>query len=269
MRNDGLTTSERATYQSLRSRGFPHEDAYDAALDGVDVEEVRHSTDFPVVRYLRDNSDVEFEFVALGGMRKAGDPPRYFIADQRYYEGSNKGIHICIHQWTASPVSLLRNLNRVAAFPKPWDKVFVFEARNKGQIAAWLRQYGYNPDYMGQKQPAPHTEERHIVDARERKIALAEQRIAREQERIARIMSLPDEPTTDDPDGALVVWFQHRFNTGSKKYTYAAVKAGDGLWYTTGPASPKGYTWDQLIDWHMHEVNEDSTMWVATEWSPL
>lgn len=93
--------------------------------------------------------------------------------------------------------------------------------------------------------------------------------IERAQAKIDRLLSLPDEPTTDDPDGALVVWFRHKFNTRSKSYTYAAVKAGDGLWYTTGPASPKGYTWDELMDWHESEVNVDKTVWVATEWAEV
>lgn len=228
-------------------------------------------SDFPIVEYLRDNSNVEFEYVSLGGMRKAGDPPRWFIADERDYSdhpGSNKGVHYCIHQWTQSPASLLRNLGWVARNGS--SKIFIFEARNKGQIAAWMRDIGYDPDYMGPR----HTivmpaQERKIVNTRERQIASAENSIARAQARIDRLLSMPEEPTTDDPDGALVVWFQHQFNPRSRVYTYAAVKANDGLWYTTGPASPKGYTWDQLIDWHMNEVNTDSTMWIAGGWEPL
>lgn len=226
-------------------------------------------SDFPIAAYLRDNCDVEFEYVELGGTRKAGDPPRWFICDQRMYEHQTEPW-VCIHDWTASPASLLRNLQWTSRFPKPWDKVFVIEARNKGQVVAWLEQYGYNPQYGGKRlDTPPHTQERYIVDARARKLAQEEAIIARAQARIDRLASLPDEPTTDDPDGALVVWFTHQFNERSKRYTYAAVKAGDGLWYTTGPASPKGYTWDQLIDWHLNEINADATMWVATEWEPV
>lgn len=36
-----LTQSERATYQSLVARGFPHDVAIDAAMDGVDVDHIR------------------------------------------------------------------------------------------------------------------------------------------------------------------------------------------------------------------------------------
>lgn len=36
-----LTSDERRTYQSLRARGFSHEDAKGDALDGVDVDDIR------------------------------------------------------------------------------------------------------------------------------------------------------------------------------------------------------------------------------------
>jgi len=38
-----MTTDERATYQSLRSRGFSHEIALGDALDGVGVDDVREA----------------------------------------------------------------------------------------------------------------------------------------------------------------------------------------------------------------------------------
>lgn len=225
-------------------------------------------TDFPVTGYLRDNSDVEFEYVALGGTRRDGDPPRWFIADQRDF-GGTKGMHVCIHQWTSSPASLLRNLRWAAQYPKPWAKLWVFEARNKGQIAAWLQEFGYNPDYMGKKRQYTPAQERQIVSTRDRHIEAAQHTIARAQAKIDRLMSLPNEPSTEDPDGALVVWFRRRFAIRGQEYTYAAVKASDGLWYTTGPASPKGYSWDELVQWLYDEKNEDAVMWVAAEWTPV
>jgi hypothetical protein len=33
-----------------------------------------------------------------------------------------------------------------------------------------------------------------------------------------------------------------------RAYNYAAIKV-NGLWYTTGPKSPKGYNWDDLTEW--------------------
>lgn len=54
-----------------------------------------------------------------------------------------------------------------------------------------------------------------------------------------------------------VIWWRMRFDkannhrdgSGTRWYHYAAVKTSEGLWSTTGPQSPKSYTWDQLIDW--------------------
>lgn len=39
-----------------------------------------------------------------------------------------------------------------------------------------------------------------------------------------------------------------RQQLGTRTYSYAAVRAG-GLWYTTGPKAPKGFEWEELIDW--------------------
>lgn len=58
-----------------------------------------------------------------------------------------------------------------------------------------------------------------------------------------RLSARPPEPVA-----GTVIRFTMDFN-GSREYDYAAIRAGDGLWYTTGPRSPKGYTWDQLLDW--------------------
>lgn len=105
----------------------------------------------------------------------------------------------------------------------------------------------------------------------ERRIRSAERTIERAQAQIDHLLSLPDEPEVTDKDGALAIWFERRFQRGGTKYTYAAVKAGDGLWYTTGPQSPKGYTWIQLIDWLTRYEDDHGAVkvWVATEWSAL
>lgn len=100
-------------------------------------------------------------------------------------------------------------------------------------------------------------------------IARAERTIERAQARLDKLMSMPKEPTTEDSDGALVIWFQRRFNTRSATYTYAAVKAGDDLWYTTGPASPKGYSWDQLMDWLANDDCGDVVIWQADGWTEV
>lgn len=110
--------------------------------------------------------------------------------------------------------------------------------------------------------------ERNAKMDRNTRIMQMEHAIQRAQAEIDRVLRLPAEPTTDD-DQPLVVFFQHRFNQNSRTYDYAAIKAGDGLWYTTGPASPKGYTWDQLMDWHMSEVNENATVYRAKKFKAI
>ena len=51
-----------------------------------------------------------------------------------------------------------------------------------------------------------------------------------------------------EPGEGSVIKFKVRFQPGGTKYSYAAIRV-KGLWYTTGPHSPKGYTWDELLDW--------------------
>ena len=50
-----------------------------------------------------------------------------------------------------------------------------------------------------------------------------------------------------------VLKFAKRFVKDGKLYSYAAIKV-DGLWYTTGPKSPKGFTWDELVLWLVSSV---------------
>lgn len=88
--------------------------------------------------------------------------------------------------------------------------------------------------------------------------------VARLQAELDRIALMPDEP--QDPEAT--IFFEKTFGT-SRKYTYAAVKAGDGLWYTTGPKSPGGYSWQQLIEWILDDGDQDTQIWFASEWEPL
>lgn len=101
-------------------------------------------------------------------------------------------------------------------------------------------------------QVAYPTDETSAVDsgrlAAERKLRYAERSAAEALEKLEWLDSLPKEPSFDD-DRPVVIYFQKQFNVGGRVYDYAALKAPDGLWYTTGPKSPKGFTWDQLIEW--------------------
>lgn len=42
--------------------------------------------------------------------------------------------------------------------------------------------------------------------------------------------------------------FTKGFQGSPIQYSYAVIKTNE-LWYTTGPRSPKGYTWDELVLW--------------------
>ena len=67
------------------------------------------------------------------------------------------------------------------------------------------------------------------------------------QREMETILSRPVEPEQD------MIRFERTFNGGERVYTYGAIRTDQGLWYTTGPRTPKGYTWDDLIDWMMED----------------
>lgn len=65
----------------------------------------------------------------------------------------------------------------------------------------------------------------------------------------------------DFPDGAVIIFdkvfheYMGKAIAPSKPYHYAALKFNN-LWSTTGPRSPKSYTWDELIRWMGEGVEE-------------
>lgn len=84
--------------------------------------------------------------------------------------------------------------------------------------------------------------------------------------KLARLEALPGEPEVEDGEPN-VVWFTKVFQNGSVEYTYAATKASNGLWYTTGPSSPKGYTWEALVEWIAD--GKEYNLWHAAAYSQL
>ena len=62
-----------------------------------------------------------------------------------------------------------------------------------------------------------------------------------------------------------VLFFKRRFNSGSKVYTYAAVKVSAYTWYVTGMNS-NAYNWEELIDSHLSNADE---VWYASELTQL
>lgn len=52
---------------------------------------------------------------------------------------------------------------------------------------------------------------------------------------------LPPEP----PIGSVI---KFQLNLGGKLYTYASLRADNGLWYTTGGGSKQNATWGELVE---------------------
>lgn len=88
--------------------------------------------------------------------------------------------------------------------------------------------------------------------------------IDRLQAELDRVALLPGEPD-NDPN---VIWFEKTFG-GNRAFTYAAVKAGDGYWYTTGPKTPKSYLWQQLIEWIYQDEADEPEIWLAGEFETI
>lgn len=95
-----------------------------------------------------------------------------------------------------------------------------------------------------------------------------EREAARLSERIAMLDNLPEEPELDADGEPLVICFRRTFSKrGTRQYDYAAIKAGDGLWYTTGPRTPKGYKWPEFIQWV--QENGPVDVWLAVGYDAL
>lgn len=160
---------------------------------------------------------------------------------------------------------IVRNMSDHQMHPSPWG--ILFYAQNKRQVQDFLiaNKVPVKTSYYVVK---PDKEEEEIempaLTARERRIERAQRMIERAQHEIDRLSARPDEPDADKA----VIYFEKRFSARGTDYTYAAVKAGDGLWYTTGPKAPKGYRWDALLDW-IFEYDEDIEIFVAGSFEPL
>lgn len=97
----------------------------------------------------------------------------------------------------------------------------------------------------------------------ERRESLIRQ-LKRVEDEILKIDSLPKEPYSDD--GEPVIFFHKQFHSGTKWFSYAALRNADnGKWYTTGPNSPKSYTWEELADW-MFNSGDIKDVFLANEW---
>jgi hypothetical protein len=199
-----------------------------------------------IVDYLRENSAFDFEYVHLdtGIAEQAGRPAKYFLADYRDYYSYADHPYFCVHSGTTSPATLLRNLGFVHQHRTP-TKIYIFEARNISQCKLYLLRNGWS---TGDIRPSRHVtaqvREKIVINSTAREIQRLELVARQAQERLLYLQSLPKEPEGK----TAVIKFTRRFSPGGKKYHYAAIKTKDG-WYTTGPRTPKAYSWQDLIAW--------------------
>lgn len=93
-----------------------------------------------------------------------------------------------------------------------------------------------------------------------------EARVAQAREQLAQVQSRPAEP--DYAEEPVIRW-DMRFCSHGTVYSYVALRcAADGLWYTTGPRSPKGYTWDQLMSW-IESNQVVGRIWIVSDYEEL
>lgn len=186
---------------------------------------------------------------------------------------------------------------RTRVNPSPWGMVFY--ADNRTQVKDWLLERGLTVEWQGW--PVAVDLEKREERRREREMrtnvyedddelelevtpsrtaqtraellrARADRLAAQEDARIQRLRAeadrldrMPPEPTA--LDGKPMIYFEKQFREGGRVYDYGALKSGDGLWYTTGPNSPKGYTWEQLLQFLYPDGTDldEVSVWQVTE----
>lgn len=102
----------------------------------------------------------------------------------------------------------------------------------------------------------------------QRQIDAATRLAAKAAAELERIESFPEEPSHEYDENAVVI-FRKQFNPTGVIYNYAAIRCGN-LWYTTGPRAPKGYTWDELMEWLDESTcDPEVALAPATGWTEL
>ena len=110
--------------------------------------------------------------------------------------------------------------------------------------AASLRGFRTQPQYRPITHQRSITMKKSDLLARELNKALAEE--ARIEEKYG----------TDHEDGTVIA-FRVQFAPSGIWYEYAAIRVS-GAWFTTGPRTPKAYTWEELTGWfdEAHRVSK-------------
>lgn len=217
--------------------------------------------------------------------------------------------YMLIHSGSTKPLDAV--LEHAGWFLDRWvqkpEHMFIVEARNKTQVKEFLLDMHHIVEYGGKLiwpdrshfLPAPvckctpvsrypHPVEVSLQDlmatsnnpSRTQERNMDKQtlknrekmKIKAAKKRIKIIDSIPDEPLPID--GPCIIQFQKRFHRNGQVYDYAAIRTDQGLWYTTGPQSPKGYEWTQLITWIFNGdfASDWATIdgiWIASEFVPI
>lgn len=211
----------------------------------------------PNGRVTTTRPEFEIDYIDLPGAR----PGRFIVAEWRDGSGYDTP-HWYIFSETSSKERLADTVSRMQRHKTEY---LVFEARNRTQVKDWLLANQERVVQFGMDYHKPHPQEGTTM-VQHRLDALLTQRERLDAE-ITRLSLLPDEPEglVDDSEYNIIAW-NARFDGGSTTYYYAARKAGDGLWYTTGPRSEQGYTWTALIDWIATRAKPvDGMIWPVTE----
>jgi len=110
--------------------------------------------------------------------------------------------------------------------------------------------------------------EQQQIDAEVRE-AIARPR--REREIALRIAAVTAIGIDDNHEAGTVMRFKRKF--GTNVYTYAVIKAENGMWYMTGAnSSHSPYTWESLTEWMTTGENlitelQISDTWTKVSWS--
>lgn len=86
--------------------------------------------------------------------------------------------------------------------------------------------------------------------------------------RAERLLAQADELESlpGEPEGEIcMVWFTKTHGNSSMRYTYAAVRANNGGWYTTGTEPRVSKTWDELLDFIGRGEPAMPQVWLCTE----
>lgn len=84
----------------------------------------------------------------------------------------------------------------------------------------------------------------------ERKIDAARRSEAAALKELERLTRLDRYIALESAEDGTIIRFQRRWsNSSSMAYSYAAIKHSGSRWSTTGPKSPKDYSWQELLPW--------------------